>query len=447
MRKWIHFCNKFVPRDHYFSLLAFTSINNKLLGTFMLKQTKYLALLLLLMPFPALADISSGDTAWMLTSTALVLIMTPGLAFFYAGMVRSKNAVSTLYQNVIALGVIGVLWAVIGYSLAFSAGSPFMGDTSYVMLKGVEQAPVDANATIPHILFMAFQMMFAIITPALMTGAFAERIRFKAWIFILVLWSLVVYSPVAHWLWVPTGWLAAKGALDFAGGFVVHMTAGYSALIAAIVFGKRRDFGQPARPYDVGMVNAGSALTSGGLASQAFVNTFLAAAVAMLTWTLVDTMKDGKPTTVGGCIGVVAGLVAITPAAGFVTAGSSLVIGLAAGSICNIVARIIKGTFKLDDTLDVFACHGIGGTIGVVMTGLLASKAINPAGANGLLNGEGTLFAANLTGACAVAIYSMVCTFVIIKVVSMFVSLRVSDSEEAAGLDDSQHGEVIHSHG
>lgn len=425
----------------------------------MIKLNKHFSLLglLLLLPFPAFAAIDSGDTAWMLTSTALVLFMTPGLAFFYAGMVRGKNAVSTLYQNMIALGVIGVLWAVIGYSLAFSGGSGLIGDAAYTMLNGVGQTPVDANATIPHLLFMAFQMMFAIITPALITGAFAERVNFKAWLIILVLWSLVVYSPVCHWVWASTGWLFAKGAADFAGGLVVHMTAGYSALVVAILFGKRRDFGQAHKPYNVGMVvlgtamlwfgwfgfNAGSALTSGGLASQAFVNTFLAAAVAMLAWTLVDAMKDGKPTAVGGCIGIVAGLVAITPAAGYVTTGSSLLIGLTAGILCNLVARIIKGKLNIDDTLDVFACHGVGGTIGVVMAGLLASKAINPAVTDGLLNGGTTLFAVNLTGAVAVAAYSMVCTFVIIKVVGMFCPVRVSDSDEAAGLDANQHGEKI----
>ncbi len=405
-------------------------------------------------PAPA---VNSGDTAWMLVSTALVLLMTPGLAFFYAGMVRSKNAVSTLYQNVIALSVIGVLWAVIGYSLAFSGDvSGLIGDTKYLLLNGVGQAP-DGTATIPHLVFMAFQMMFAIITPALITGAFAERVNFKAWIIFLVLWSLAVYSPVAHWVWNVNGWLAKSGALDFAGGYVVHMTAGYSALIAAMVFKKRRDFGAAQKPFDIGMVvlgtsllwfgwfgfNAGSALTSGGLAAQAFVNTFLAAAVALLAWTLVDTIKDGKPTLVGGCIGVVAGLVAITPAAGYVTTGSALIIGLAAGIICNLVARLIKGSFKIDDSLDVFACHGIGGTIGTIMTGLLATTDVNPAGAMGLLNGGDKLFTANLTAGVAVAAFSMIVTFILLKIVSIFAPLNVSDSDEQSGLDSSQHGESI----
>ncbi len=418
---------------------------------------KYLPLLFLLIPFPAFAAINSGDTAWMLTSTALVLLMTPGLAFFYAGMVGGKNAVSTLYQSVIALGVIGVLWFVVGYSLAFSSGSGFLGGMDYAFLSGVGQDPVDGNATIPHILFMAYQMMFAIITPALITGAFAERVRFRAWILFMVLWSLVVYSPVAHWVWTPGGWLAQKGALDFAGGFVVHMTAGYSALIAAIMFGKRSSFGKTAKPFSVGYVvigtgllwfgwfgfNGGSALTAGGLASQALVNTFFSAAVAMLVWTLVDAQKDGKPTAVGGCIGAVAGLVAITPAAGYVTAGSALLIGALAGAICNIVARMIKGKFNIDDSLDVFACHGVGGTIGVLMTGLLATKAVNSAGADGALNGGTALLHANITGALAVAIYSMVATFVILKVVGLLTPLRVSTSEESAGLDGSQHGESV----
>ncbi len=419
-----------------------------------------LSIMALLLPLSAsAAGVNSGDTAWMLTSTALVLLMTPGLAFFYGGMVRTKNVVSTLYQNVIALGVIGLLWAVAGYSLAFSGGDGFIGDLKYLMLDGVGQEPVDGNATIPHLVFMMFQMMFAIITPALITGAFAERIRFKAWLLILVLWSLLVYSPVAHWVWNPKGWLAARGALDFAGGFVVHMTAGYSALVAAILFGKRRDFGQPAKPYDIGMIvlgtsllwfgwfgfNAGSALASNGLAAQAFTTTFLAAAAALLTWTLVDTLKDGKPTIVGGCIGIVAGLVAVTPTAGFVTTTTSIVIGILAGSICNLVARAVKGKFQIDDTLDVFACHGIGGTIGIVMVALYGTTAVNSAGANGLMNGGGPLFSANMTGALAVAVYSMVVTFIIIKVVGAIVPLRVSDTEEQAGLDGNQHGEQISS--
>jgi ammonium transporter, Amt family len=413
------------------------------------KKLGMLALLLALTPLSALAATDTGDTAWMLMSTALVLLMTPGLAFFYAGMVRNKNAVSTLYQNFIPLSIIGLLWVVIGFSLAFSGGNGFIGDASKFMLAGVGQEP-DGTSTIPFILFMAFQMMFAIITPALMTGAFAERVNFKAWVLILVLWSLVVYSPVAHWVWSSTGWLFAKGALDFAGGFVVHMTAGFSALVAAILFGKRADFGQAHKPYNVGMIvlgtallwfgwfgfNAGSALGSNGLAAHAFVTTFISAAGALAAWTLVDTIKDGKPTLVGACIGVVAGLVTVTPGAGFVTIGSAMIMGLTAGVVCNFVARIVRGTFKIDDTLDVFACHGIGGLLGAVLTGVFASKEINAAVTD-------TALSANLMGAAAVAVYSMVATFVIIKVVGLFVKVRVSDADEKAGLDASQHGEQI----
>lgn len=412
---------------------------------------------LALLPMAAHAEVNTGDTAWMLMSTALVLLMTPGLAFFYGGMVRSKNAASTLYQNFIPLGIIGLLWAGVGFSLAFSSGSPFIGDLSKIMLQGVGQEP-DGSATIPYLLFMMFQMMFAIITPALMTGAFAERVSFRAWIIILVLWSLLVYSPVAHWVWAPSGWLFAKGALDFAGGFVVHMTAGFSALVAAIVYGKRRDFGQAHKPHDVGMIllgtsllwfgwfgfNAGSALGSNGVAVQAFTTTFLSAAAALLTWTAVDTLKDGKPTLMGACIGVVAGLVAITPGAGYVTITSAMLIGAGAGVICNLVARIIKGSFKIDDTLDVFACHGVGGLFGCIMTGLLATKTVNAAGGDGLLYG-GQALAANITGAVAVAVYSMVITYIILKVVGGLCKIRVSDADEVTGLDKTQHGETINS--
>jgi ammonium transporter, Amt family len=411
-----------------------------------------------LAPLPALADTNSGDTAWLLTAAAFVLLMTPGLAFFYAGMVARKNAVSTLYQNMIAIAVIGLVWIVAGYSLAFSAGSPWIGDMSFKLLAGVGQEPSTVYATtVPHQVFMLYQMMFAIITPALITGAFAERVRFGAWILFMVLWSLLVYVPICHWVWTPGGYLTSIGALDFAGGFVVHMSAGFSALVAAIVFGKRSEFGKPAKPYDVGMVvlgtallwfgwfgfNAGSAVAANGLAGQAFLNTFIASAMAMLLWTLVDKVKDGKPTTMGGCIGVVAGLVAITPAAGFVESNSAFIIGGAAGVLCNLVARIVKSKFKLDDTLDVFACHGIGGLIGVISTGLFATVAVNSAGANGLLNGGDRLFTANLTGAAIVAGYSVVVTFVLLKVINLFCKIRVSAADEAAGLDSSQHGEVI----
>lgn len=415
----------------------------------------------LLAPSLAVAEVNSGDTAWILTSTALVLLMTPGLAFFYAGMVRNKNAVSTIFQSFIPLGIVGIVWYVCGYSLAFSEGSSVLGGFGYFMLSGVGGEAAPLADTIPHSSFMLFQMMFAIITPALIIGAFAERVSFKAWLLILTLWSICVYSPITHWVWGPGGWISAQGGLDFAGGMVVHMSAGYSALIAAIVFGQRKDFGKNNKPYNIGMIalgtallwfgwfgfNAGSALSSGALAAQAFSTTFFAAATAFLAWTLVDTIKDGKPTLMGGCIGIVAGLVAITPAAGFVTAGSAIIIGLLAGVICNVAARAVKGKFKIDDSLDVFACHGVGGTLGVVMTGLLATTEVNSGGANGLLNGGDTLFVANITGAVAVAIFSMVATYIILKVVGVITPIRVSDSAENTGLDQDQHGEDVISAG
>lgn len=421
-----------------------------------LKLSALWAACLALAPVPAMAAVDSGDTAWILTSAALVLLMTPGLAFFYAGMVRSRNAVSTLLQNVVALAVIGVLWVVVGFSLAFSGDTNgFVGTTDAMFLRGVGQQP-DGSATIPFILFAAFQMMFAIITPALMTGAFAERVNFKAWLGVLVLWSLVVYSPVAHWVWSADGWLAKKGAIDFAGGFVVHMTAGFSALIAAILFGKRADFGTPARPFDTGMIvlgtallwfgwfgfNAGSALGASGLAAHAFMTTFISSAVAMLAWMVVDSLKDGKPTAMGGCIGVVAGLVAITPAAGFVDTNAAIVIGLLAGIFCNLVARMIKGKYQVDDSLDVFACHGVGGTIGVICTGLFAKASVN--GTDGWFNGGKDILGAQLTGVLAVALYSMLATFIIIKLVNALMPVRVSAGDEKTGLDETQHGEKIH---
>ena len=412
--------------------------------------------LLALLPTPAFAAVDSGDTAWMLTSSALVLLMTPGLAFFYGGMVRGKNVITTLYQSLIAMGVVGVLWIVIGYSLAFSTGSEYIGDKSFVMFAGVGQEP-NEGSTIPHLLFAIYQMMFAIITPALITGAFAERVRFKQWILFCGIWSLCVYAPIAHWVWTPGGWLAKQGALDFAGGFVVHMSAGFSALAAAMVIGKRRDFGAAAAPFSPGYVllgtamlwfgwfgfNGGSALASNGLAVQAFANSFAASAMAMLFWLITDNTKDGKPTLMGACIGVVAGLVAITPAAGFVTIETALTIGAITGVECNIVARIVKAKWGVDDSLDVFACHGVGGLIGVLATGLYATTSVNAAGAEGLMNGGEKLWMANVTGAIAVGAFSFLATWLILKVVGGVGPIRATDAEEQAGLDASEHGESI----
>ncbi len=405
--------------------------------------------------------VNSGDTAWILISSALVLLMTPGLALFYAGMVRSKNVVSTLLKNIGALGLIGVLWAIIGYSLAF--GSSFkgvIGSLQFALLKTVGQTPnADYAATIPHIAFVMFQCMFAVITPAIITGAIVERIRFKSWLTIMVLWSLFVYVPVAHWVWGTGGWIRSLGALDFAGGLVVHMTAGYSALVMARLLGRRIDTSaeKSHAPHDIGMVvlgtallffgwfgfNAGSALAANGLAAQAFATTFFAGAAGMVSWLLAEWSQKGKPSAVGACIGAVAGLVAITPAAGFVTVGSALLIGLFTGAICQRTVSMIKTKFALDDSLDVFGCHGVGGTLGTIFTAVFADKSVNASGADGLMLGNYKLLESHLISSIVVIAYSMTVTAVIVALVRNFGPIRVDEKDESLGLDLSQHGEII----
>lgn len=407
------------------------------------------------------STISSGDTAWVLISSALVLLMTPGLALFYAGMVRSKNVVSTLLKNIGALGLIGVLWALIGYSLAFGKSfEGLIGNLQYALLLGVGQEPnADYAATIPHVAFVMFQCMFAVITPALITGAIVERIRFKSWLMIMVLWSLVVYVPVAHWVWGVGGWIRNLGALDFAGGLVVHMTAGYSALVMAKLLGRRRDTHATTAhaPHDIGMVvlgtallffgwfgfNAGSALTANGLAAQAFATTFFAGAAGMVSWLLAEWHQKGKPSAIGACVGAVAGLVAITPAAGFVTVGSALVMGLLTGAICQRTVSFVKSKFALDDSLDVFGCHGAAGTLGAIFTAVFADKSVNPAGADGLLLGNFKLLETHLISGFAVIAYSMCATAIIVYVVRALGPIRVDEESEDVGLDLSQHGEII----
>lgn len=404
------------------------------------------------------ATLSAGDTAWILISTALVLLMTPGLALFYAGMVRSKNVISTLFKNFAAVGAVGVLWAVVGYSLVFGrTHDGLIGGFEYVLLNGVGQTPnADYAATIPHIAFVLFQCMFAIITPALITGAIVERIRFKAWLTIMVLWALLVYVPVAHWVWGVGGWIRELGALDFAGGLVVHMTAGYSALVIARLLGRRSDIEAHA-PHDIGMVilgtallffgwfgfNAGSALAANGVAAQAFATTFFAGAGAMVSWILAEWLLKGKPSALGACVGAVAGLVAITPGAGFVTVSSALVIGFITGVSCFLAVSYIKAKFSLDDSLDVFGCHGVGGTIGALLTAVFADPSVNAAGAKGLLLGETKLLEANLLSCGVVALYSMAMTALIVVVVRRLGPIRVDESAEEMGLDLSQHGETL----
>jgi Amt family ammonium transporter len=404
------------------------------------------------------SSINSADTAWVLVSTALVLLMTPALGLFYAGMARTKNVLNILMQSFVALSVVSVLWAVVGYSLSFAKGNSFVGGLDYLFLKGVGQDALTLNGaalTVPHLLFMAFQMMFAIITPALISGAIVERMKFSAYLVFIALWSLLVYSPVAHMVWGEGGLFVGK-ALDFAGGTVVHITSGFSALALALLMGKRRlNHSDDTRPHNLPMVllgaglvwfgwfgfNAGSALTSGGLAASALVTTHIAAAVAGLVWVLLEWVVVKKPTALGFATGAVAGLVAITPGAGFVTPVSAMIIGAVVPFISyGMIA--LKNKFKYDDTLDVFAVHGCGGLWGAIATVVFADKAVNSAGFNGLLKGDSSwlmqqLFAVGT--AVGIAIVGTVVIYTVLKLI--FKTVNVSSEEEAAGLDITQHGE------
>lgn len=400
--------------------------------------------------------ISSGDTAWVLISSALVMLMTPGLAFFYGGLVRNKNVLGTIMHSFIVIALVSVIWVVVGYSLAFSPGHGLIGGLDWVGLKGVGQEPnPDYSSTVPHMAFMIFQGMFAIITPALITGAFAERAKFSSFLIFMGLWSLLVYAPIAHWVWAPDGWLREKGALDFAGGTVVHINAGVAALAAALLYGRRIGFRQEAmEPHDISMVvlgaallwfgwfgfNAGSAIASGGLATNAFVVTHVSTAAAALTWTVLSWRFVKKPSVVGAAAGAVAGLVAITPAAGYVDAMPALIIGAGAGLLCFFAVRL-RGRMMLDDSLDVVGVHGVGGVWGALATGIFASVAVNAAGRNGLIEGDLSLVGTQALAIGVTAAFSFVATALILKVLDVFMGLRVSEEEELLGLDASQHGE------
>jgi Amt family ammonium transporter len=409
------------------------------------------------------AAINSGDTAWLLASAALVMLMTPALGFFYGGLVRRKNVLSTLMHSWFILALISVQWVLWGYSLAFSpdSGIGIIGGLQWIGLNGVGQDPnPDYAASVPHLAYMAFQMMFAVITPALITGAFAERKRFKAFVLFSLLWATLVYDPVAHWVWGTGGWLRALGTLDFAGGTVVHITSGASALVAAVVLGRRKGFPklESFDPHDLTMVvlgagllwfgwfgfNAGSALTSGGLAASAFVVTNTAAAMAALTWMSVSWMVHKRPSVLGAAAGAVAGLVAITPASGYVTVPASIIIGLGAGGICFFAITLIKERFGVDDALDVVGVHGVGGTWGAIATGLFATLAVNGAGANGLLYGNPQQLLTQLIAVVASWVYSVVMTFIILKAIDAIIGVRVPESEEVLGLDSTQHGEIAY---
>lgn len=405
-------------------------------------------------------SINTGDTAWMLVSAALVMLMTPAVGFFYGGMVSSKNVVSVLKQSVVILSLISIQWVVIGYSLAFAPDvKGIIGNLDFFGLRGVGFAP-DANyaATIPALVFMIYQAMFAAITPALIIGAFVERIKFKTLVVFTLLWATLVYDPIAHWVWSPNGWLHTLGALDFAGGTVVHMSAGFSALAAALLVGRRlkqSSLGENANniPFVIlGAVllwfgwfgfNAGSALTAGALAASAFVATNIAAAASALTWAILSWAENKKPSAMAAATGAVCGLVAITPASGFVGPIASLAIGIIAGVVTYGVVYIRTKKIKIDDTLDVWAAHGIGGLTGAVLTGFFAEKIINPAGNNGLLFGNPHQLLVQVYAVLAVALYSFVATWLILKLLTLFkMPLRVSESEEAEGLDLAVHGEA-----
>jgi Amt family ammonium transporter len=398
---------------------------------------------------------NQADTAWMLVATALVLLMTPALAFFYGGLVRSKNALNTMMMSFISLGFVGIAWAVMGYSLAFAPGSNYLGDLSRLFLRGVG---LEAQGTIPHYLFMAYQGTFCIITAALISGAIVERMRFSAYVTFIVLWALAVYSPIAHWVW-GGGWLADMGALDFAGGTVVHVNAGVAALVAAIVVGKRSDYPRSLLPHSVPLTllgagllwfgwfgfNAGSALAASPIAGLAFTTTFLAPMGTVAIWTMLDYARSGKPTAVGAATAIVVGLVAVTPAAGFVGPMSAIILG-AIAAVPSYLGLIWRAKTSLDDSLDVVAAHGVGGTVGALLTGVFAQKALNGV-ADGALFGNPAQLGIQATAVAVTIVYSGVVSFVLLKVIGLVIPLRASTSDEAVGLDLSNHGEEAYVHG
>ena len=403
--------------------------------------------------------VDGGDTAWLLISTALVMVMLPGLALFYGGLVRKKNVLSTIMHSFFGLALVSVVWVLVGFSLAFGTdvgGLGLIGNLDYVgfMNVGLEPSTIYA-VTIPFVLFAAFQLMFAAITPALITGAFAERKRFGAFVLFTILWSILVYSPIAHWVWSADGWLYKLGALDFAGGTVVHASSGISALIVALLIGRRVVNGEGLEPHDIPMTvlgagllwfgwfgfNAGSALSANGLAANALLVTNTAAAAATITWVLIQYVHKRKVSVVGAACGAVAGLVAITPASGYVTAGGALVIGLAVGVICYS-ATLLRSHLRIDDALDVFAVHGVGGTFGAVATGIFATTAINAY--PGLIDGNPSQVVTQVVAIGAVIAYAVIATFLIVKLVDVILGLRVNSADEEMGLDMAVHGEVAY---
>jgi Amt family ammonium transporter len=406
--------------------------------------------------------VNSGNTAWLLISTALVMVMLPGLALFYGGLVRRKNVLSTIMHSFFGLAIVSIVWVLIGFSIAFapdaSGGLGLFGGLEYA---GFMNVGLTVNETygaaggIPFVLFASFQLMFAAITPALITGAFAERKRFASFVLFTVLWSIFVYSPIAHWVWAADGWLYELGALDFAGGTVVHASSGVAALIVALLIGRRVVNGDRMEPHDIPMTvlgagllwfgwfgfNAGSELAADGIAANALLVTNTAAAAAMITWVLASYLHHGKVSVLGAACGAVAGLVAITPASGFVTAGGAVVIGLTVGGICYS-ATLLRSRLKIDDALDVFAVHGVGGTFGAIATGVFATTAINFG--SGLIDGNPAQVVTQLVAVGTVIAYAVVATFVIVKVTGLVLGIRVKSDQEEVGLDLAVHGEVAY---
>ena len=424
----------------------------------MRKSIVFALLLLGLLGLPALAaaqdEISNADNAWIMTSSALVLMMTgPGLALFYGGLVRNKNILATMMQSFAMMALMTVLWAIYGYSLSFAEGNTFVGGFDHLFLNGVGMEP---NGSIPHYTFMVFQLMFAIITPALITGAFAERVKFSSLLVFMTAWATIVYFPMVHMVW-GGGFMSADGVLaclDFAGGTVVHISSGVSALVMALYIGKRKGYpSEMMRPQNLTLsfvgacllwvgwfgFNAGSALAADGLAAVAFVNTHFAAAAAVLAWLVLEWIRDGKPSVLGGITGGVAGLVGVTPAAGFVSPMDSLLIGIFASIACYVAVAIVKVRMGYDDSLDAFGVHGMGGTVGAILTGILAREAIG--GSPGWIEGSLDQFINNTLGAVLTWILAGAATLVLLKVIDLIMGIRVSESDETEGLDITQHGE------
>ena len=403
----------------------------------------------------------TGDTAFILVSAALVLLMTPGLALFYAGMVRSKNVLGTIMQSFILIGVISLEWILWGYSMSFGPDKfHIIGGLEWFALSGVGSAPSAYASTIPHNVFMIFQCMFAVITPALITGAFAERMKFGSFLLFSVLWATIVYNPLCHWIWGNGGWMKELGALDFAGGVAVHLSSGVAALLASIMLGKRKGYGsEELKPHNLPMTllgagilwfgwfgfNAGSALSAGAIAGNTFVATHIAGTAGALAWVLLEWKISGKATTLGIASGAVAGLATVTPASGYVGPVSAAIIGILAGAICFYGIRL-KNRFGYDDSLDVVGVHGVGGVVGLLVTGLFASVAVNPAGANGLFFGNPAQLGIQCLVIAVTIVYTFVVTYILFKVIDKIFGLRVSMEEEINGLDLSQHNETAYNH-